>query len=424
MAKVEAAPVRAGYLDLLAQNPDYGKLYVGQIVSLLGDWFNYIAVQFLVYDLTGSALATGLAIIASNLPAFLLIPVAGVIVDRFDRRKIMILSDLARFGLALGFLLVRSADQLWLVYCLTAALVTFGSFFNPAMSSAIPNLVRREQLLTANALSNATWGFMLAAGAMVGGLTIAAVGSDTAFVLNSLSFLFSAAMLLLIRAPFSSSPGPTHHRLNPWAEFRQGLAYAWDRPQLLALMLVKTGGALAGGLVLLLTVFAMQVYQIGALGIGLFQAARGAGILVGPLVVRSLVGSDIGRMHVAMAAGFFLTGTAYLLFGLAPAAVVALFAILAAHMGWGSNWALSSTLIQELTPDYVRGRVFSMDIGLFTLALALSTFVTGAAVEVMDPRSVAAALAAIFLLFGAIWSAGVWWGRRHTKGWREGDLYQ
>src|SRR5215211_9306023 len=113
------------YFALLHENPEYRKLYYGQIVSLLGDWFEYIAVQTLVFQLTGSGLAAGLAIIASNLPSFFLIPIAGAFADRFDRRKIMIATDLARAGLALSLLLVRSPDQIWMVYLFQSLSVLF-----------------------------------------------------------------------------------------------------------------------------------------------------------------------------------------------------------------------------------------------------------------------------------------------------------
>ena len=119
--------------------------YFGEIVSLLGDWFNYIAVQTLIFQLTHSSLAAGLAIITSSLPAFFLTPIAGSIVDRYDRRKIMIIADLSRALLALGMIFVTTVDQIPLIYVLMALLVVFSSFFNPALSAAVPNLVRRDR---------------------------------------------------------------------------------------------------------------------------------------------------------------------------------------------------------------------------------------------------------------------------------------
>lgn len=231
-----------GYLQLLKQNTDFRRLWIGQLVSSLGDWFNTVAVLALVFDLTGSGFATGLIIIASTLPAFILTPFAGVVVDRFDRRRVMIAADIARAALALGMLLVRSSGEIWLLYVFSALLVGFSSFFAPALSASIPNLVERDELLSANALSSSTWGLMLAVGAAVGGIAIAALGRDAAFVVNSLSFLFSASMVYFIRKSFKDSasdhsPPPA----NVWGEFRASLAFVARHPQVIAAVFVKLG---------------------------------------------------------------------------------------------------------------------------------------------------------------------------------------
>lgn len=417
------------YIALLQDNPEYRKLYYGQIVSLLGDWFEYIAVQTLVFQLTGSGLAAGLAIIASNLPAFFLIPIAGAFADRFDRRKIMIATDLTRAGLALSLLLVRSPDQIWLVYVFQSLSVLFASFFNPALNAAMPNLIKRDQLLTANALSSATWGTMLAVGSFAGGVTIATLGRDAAFVINALSFLGSAFFVWRIRASFSQARTTERKPLNPFGDFVEGFKYAARRPQIFWLLLVKTGAGLAGGVLLLLTVFAFRVYFAnGAVGehdagVGLLQGARGVGILIGPFMIARLVAGKIGRAQNFISLGFMLSGLSYIGFGLAPSIWVGMVFVFFAHFGWGSNWTLSAAVLQTLTPDFIRGRVFSMDLGLLTLTIALSTFVTGLAVDYIDPRYVAVGLGAVFIVFGSLWTLGVWLSqRRDPSAWQDGDM--
>lgn len=411
------------YVALLREHPDYRRLYSAQIVSLLGDWFEFIAVQTLVFQLTNSGLAAGLAIIASNLPAFFLIPLAGSVADRFDRRKIMLAMDLVRAGLALSLLLVRTADQVWMVYLFQSLSVLFASFFNPALNAAIPNLVKREELLTANALSSATWGTMLAVGTLIGGVVVAVVGRDLAFVINSLSFLGSAFFVWQIRTRLSEVRTTKPRRLNPFADFVEGFRYAVQRPQVLWLLLVKAGGGLAGGVILLLTVFAFEVFGAGAEGVGLLQAARGIGILVGPFLVARFVGGQIGRAQTAISIGFVSIGVSYFLFGLAPSLAVGMVFVFCAHMGWGSNWTLSAALLQRLTPDYIRGRIFSMDLGLLTLTMAFSTFVTGAASDRTSPHFVALALGAVFVTFGVVWTLGVYLSRRSSPAlWEEGSL--
>lgn len=415
--------IKNQYLDLLRENPDYRKLYFAQVVSLLGDWFEYIAIQTLIIELTNSGFATGLAIIASNLPAFFLIPIAGSFADRFDRRKIMISMDLIRAVIALSLILVRTADQIWMVYVFQTLSVLFASFFNPALNAAIPNLVKRDQLLTANALSSATWGTMLAVGTLVGGVMVALVGRDAAFVLNSLSFLGSAFFVSRIVTAMNQQRAVGRRGINPFADFIEGFKYAWQRPQVFWLLLVKSGASLGGGVILLLTVFGFEVYHDGAQGAGLLLGARGFGVLIGPLLVTALVGSQIARAQWAISIGFLLIGACYTLFGLVPSIWLAMLFVFCAHIGWGSNWTLSAALLQRLVPDQMRGRIFSMDLGLVTLTLALSTFITGIAVDHFDPHWVAVGLGVTFLIFGVLWTlAGLVIQRRASGSWEEGSL--
>ncbi len=295
-----------GYVQLLRRNPAFTRLWIGQVVSNLGDWFNTVAVLALVYDLTQSGLSTGLIIIASTLPAFLLTPYAGAVVDRFDRRKIMIIADVTRGVMALGMLLVRTADTIWLLYVFSALLIAFASFFGPALNSAIPNLVEDDELISANALSSATWGLMLAVGSAVGGMVIAAFGRDAAFVVNSVSFFFSAAMVFSIHKSFGEPE--QYHTAQPsqstWQQFRQSLGFLRSYPQVLSSVLVKTGIGFAGGIILLLTVFAQAVFKIGDAGVGWLYSARGLGVLLGPYFARPIVGHDLVKMRRAILISF------------------------------------------------------------------------------------------------------------------------
>jgi hypothetical protein len=211
--------------------------------------------------------------------------------------------------------------------------------------------------------------------------------------------------------------------LNPFADFAEALRFAWKRPQILALLLVKTGGGLAGGVILLLTIFAFQVYNAGSFGIGLLQFARGVGILSGPLLVAPFVRGQINRAQRVISFGFLLTGVAYIIFGSTPTIVLGMVAAVFAHIGWSSNWTLSATLLQRLTPDRIRGRIFSMDIGLLTLTLAFSTFVTGVATDQFDPRTVSYVLGGVFVLYGILWTSAVIFSqRRHREQWQDGQM--
>src|SRR5437660_974260 len=148
--------LRTVYLQLLRQNRNFRLLYIGQAISQLGDWFNAVAVYALLLDLTGSATAVAWMLITQYLPVALVGPLAGVIVDRVNRRRLMIAADVLRGVVVLGLLFVRSAETVWIAYVVTALTMSASAFFEPARTATIPNITSSEELLPANALAAAT----------------------------------------------------------------------------------------------------------------------------------------------------------------------------------------------------------------------------------------------------------------------------
>jgi MFS family permease len=405
---VEAAvdqPVTVGYLGVLRESPAFRRLWIGQLISNAGDWFNNIAVLGLVMGLTGSPAAIAWLIIAQQLPSFLMTPVAGAVVDRFDRRQVMIAADLIRSVLALGFLLIRRPHQVWLAYVLGAGLMAVSAFFQPAHSAAVPNLVRREALISANGLASSTWASMLAVGAAAGGLVSAYLGRDVAFGINAFSFVVSALLIASIRVPFHEMRDgqPVSISGRVWEEFRAALRYVRAHPEVWTLLPVKAGWGLGGGVILLLTVFGTQVFGAGDAGIGWLYAARGLGALLGPYLVRFVVGNDFWRMRRAILAAFLLVGASYTLFSAMPSLAFALPMVIMGHMGGGTAWVLSTTMLQQLVPDRLRGRVFALDSGLAFLTMPLSTLAVGMAAERFDPRLVARGTASVFFVTAALY---------------------
>jgi MFS family permease len=192
------------YRRLLKENADFRRLWTGQVVSEIGDWLNNIAVLALAIQLAGDR-GVGLAVaayaIARHLPLFIFGPVAGVVVDRVNRRRVMIAADLARAALALGFMLASRLSSLAVIYVVGASLFSVSSFFNAAKRASIPNLVSStEELLAANSISASTTAATIAVGSALGGVVATALGRDTVFILNALTFLASAEMIRRIRA--------------------------------------------------------------------------------------------------------------------------------------------------------------------------------------------------------------------------------
>ncbi|MGH2830951.1 MAG: MFS transporter, partial [Actinomycetota bacterium] len=196
---------------VLGRNPDFARLYVAALISYAGDWFAAVALLGLVLETTGRASLAGLLLATSTLPFALMSVFAGVIADRVDRRKLMVVADLLRAGVALGFLAARTGSTIWIGFACNGLLSAISPLFEPASSAAMPNLVRTEDLARANVLMGAAWGTMLAVGAAIGGLVATTLGRDTAFLMNAASFVASAILIASIRGKFREFPREPHH---------------------------------------------------------------------------------------------------------------------------------------------------------------------------------------------------------------------
>ena len=388
-------------LRLLGRNRDFRRLFVAGIISLGGDWFLTVALFDLALEIQGSAVAVALVIIAQEIPFFLLSPLGGILADRLDRRRLMIACDLARAAICLCFLLAGTPETFWLIFVLLPLLSTFAVAFDPAVQAAAPNLVEPDDLPAANSLLGSAWGTMLAVGAALGGLVVATLGNDAAFVIDAASFLLSAALLWRIRRPFSEDRPREHPSV--LEATRETARYARRDHRVLALLSVKGGFGLAAGVLVLISVFAENVFGAGATGIGLLMGARGLGALIGPFLGRWIAGSDDRRLWAAIGLALTIFGVAYVAFGLTPTLELAAVAVLFAHLGGGGQWALSTYGLQRIVPDRIRGRVFSFDFALVTLTLAISSAVAAWTADHFGPRPAAVGMGTLALAWALAW---------------------
>src|SRR5689334_21711915 len=188
------------FTRLLQRNRNYRYTWIGQIVSEVGDHFNNVAVLSLAVAATHNGAVVAGVMLARAIPAVLVGPFAGVLLDRFDRRRVMIASDLVRGFITLAFILAIGYKQTWLQYLLSALLMAASPFFTSGRSAILPSIARDDQLHTANSLTQTTSWMTLAGGAFLGGTSVAAFGYQLAFVFNSLSFFFSAACIAKLRS--------------------------------------------------------------------------------------------------------------------------------------------------------------------------------------------------------------------------------
>jgi MFS family permease len=374
------------YLTLLSENRNYRNLWLGAVVSQLGDWFNLIASASLIATLTNSGTAVSYLFLARFLPYFFFSPIAGVLVDRYDRRRLMIVSDLLRALTVLGFLLVREPGHIWLLYLLTVVQFMLSTLFVPARTAVLPTVINPGDLLTANVLDSFTWSAMLALGALLGGLTAALFGLATAFILDALTFLLSAWFInrLVIPARAPALPGA---QVSGWLDFVDGLRYLRGQRFILAISLAKGLGSLAWGAINVFEItFAQEVFATsgGATAVlGIIYAVSGIGTGLGPVILRYWLGDSLLRLRWGITIGFAFMVTGIFWLSLAPNFPLFTAGTLIRTAGTGIIWVFSAALLQTLVPDQVRGRVFAFEFAFLTLTQSFSILWAGLAQDTL-----------------------------------------
>jgi MFS family permease len=404
-------PVVTGAWGVLRRNPGYRRLFLASVISLGGDWFSFVAVASLMIELTGRDGAAGYAYAATVLPVFLASPVAGPIVDRFDRRCVMVWADLGRVPIA-GLLCVAAwQGSVALALIAVAALGVGASFFDPASSAATPNLVAEEDLATAQALSGAVWGTMLLVGAGLGGLVTAALGRYAAFLVDGGSFLCSALLVMSIRRPMQARAAG---EAAPSASLGEAWRFIRGAPLILRLLFAKVGVSSANGTVGLLPGFALHRFGRGDAGTGILFAARGLGALLGPIGARLGFGARPSvRVIVALCGLSTISYAAfYAVIPWSPSFALAAVLVVLAHLGGGAQWSLSTYGLQTATPDALRGRVLALDYGLATLAIGGSALAAAALADAVGPTVTTELLAAGGCAYGIGWLA---WSQKYMR---------
>ena len=402
------------YFSLLQLRPKFRALWLAQVISLTGDWFNTIASVIIVNRYSASGLALGGLFIARALPPFLLGPIAGVVADRFDRRKVLILSDVLRSAIVLCFLLIDGPEDLWLLYLLTVLQFSVSAFFEPARAALVPGLVENDELLLANTLASITWSAMLTLGGAIGGLTASLFGVQVSLIVDAATFLVSAALLLSIPGQFQADM--VHALESGWQNFVDGMNYVRKDLDVGLLTLVKALGQV-GSFDIIAALYAAHVFregQEGATTLGLMFTAFGVGAVLGPLISNRFGDSSSTWLRGAILAGFVCMPLAWLIVGIAPSLPVALAGCVLRGAGGSINWTYSDVLLQMTVPNRLLGRVFSFDFAIFTLAVSLSLWLTGFVTDMfhLEPRTIVLLLAAGSLVPLGVWGAALRWQNR------------
>ncbi len=421
------------YLTLLRSNVNYRRLFFASGVSLAGDWFNVIAVVTLLAELNlHGASAIGAIFIIKQLPLLFMSPLAGVVADRFSRKTIMMLADLARFVVVAGLIFAPFFPSLWFVFGLLILQACFSGFFEPARSAILPDVVPAQDLLTANALGAMLWSSTLIFGSALGGVATELLGWQAAVLVDALSYALSA---WFVQGIAYSSPRETQQAQAAGAKPSKRSAisavrsdlivllnYFKRRPKVFVLSLIKGVYCIGGAMYLLLTLSGQEVYPIlgsGAIGISVLYLARGFGALSGPILARHLVSGKSERMRFLIFFSFLQIALSYLVFGLAPWPGLAYVAIFFGHMAGANIWVFSTVLIQMEVDERVRGRVFGFELALFTLTSSLSTLFYGYAIDIgwFGPQGASVVMGLSWIVPAAMWLAAMrlWSAEREAK---------
>src|SRR5579862_8358384 len=293
------------FFALLKSNRNYRFTWSGQMVSEVGDHFNNIAVFSLALANTGSGLVVAGILIARAIPAMVAGPIAGVMLDRWDRKRIMICSDLVRAVIAIAFLLGIPTGRTWLLYLLSGLLMFASPFFTSGRAAILLSIATRDELHTANSLTQLTQWTALAIGSFLGGVAVIG-GYHLAFGFNAFSFLFSAACIWQLRVPGgfharraeraqavpetdAREPLTEDRIVRPWHEYLEGLRYMRATPLIFGIGLISVGWATGGGAAqILLSLFGDVVFKRGSIGIGAMWGSAGSGLILGAVIAHRI----------------------------------------------------------------------------------------------------------------------------------------
>jgi MFS family permease len=431
------------YGQLLKGNRNFRNLLAGQIVSELGNWFYFIAAMGLVRVVSdGSPAAVGILFVCRLLPFAVFSPIAGTLVDRVSRRQVMIWSDLIRVAVALAFLLVTSAENLWIAYAATVLLSTFGAFFEGGKNAATPNLTGKDGLLAGTALMFSSRFLLMAIGSALGGWAAAIFGYQVAFIINAASFLVSAYSVWLIPEEAVKEDNATHRQSNDeildvpalsgaipetefkeqeresfFTELKEGFRYTVQNHFALTILIMNIIWATGGGAINVIfermggIVFAERENINPDIAVAMLWTASGFGLFIGMMIAhrvstfldarhlnRSFIGWTLIVHGILFAfAGLMPTLWLFMLFAFVSRAIV------------GVEYAVQETMFQRSLPDYIRGRISTLDRGAEMTIFGLSSYAASMAMYRITPES----LTIISGILSA--SAGVLWFMRQSE---------
>jgi MFS family permease len=406
------------FVELLRRNRNCRHLWMGQLVSEAGDHFNTIAVLSMALKVDQSGVAVGGVMLSRTLSMIAAAPIAGVLLDRLDRRRVMLASDLLRAAFAFAFVATLYYPASWLLYVLSALLFFCSPFRTSGRQAILPQITRPGELHTANALTQTTAWLTLTIGTMLGGISARKFGYQTAFLVNGVSFLVSALAVTLLHSPeghFRPAGHPLAHasRRRFWEDHLEGLRYIRQTPLILAIGLAGVGWASGGGAAqILFTLYGEVVFNGDAATVGWIWGSAGLGLVGGGLLAMQLSRRLGFRGYKnAITILFFLHGVSYIFFSQAPTVNWAILCIVLSRIGMGANNVLNRNMLLTHVPDRYRGRVFTTVESMQQATMLLSLTVASVAVKFAAIRTIGLVAGCLSTSTAFFWGLANWSGR-------------
>ena len=390
------------YITLISKNKDFQKLFAARLITLGGDWLLTVPLLGIIYDLTDNPFITSLVLVVQSAPLFILGSFGGYLADRYDRKKILAISEFLSGFVVLLILYAVTTENVVFILFSFGMLSVVGFSYMPTSDAALPNVVKKGNLAEANVIFFSSWGIMAGLGAGLGGYLTTVISRNMLFTIDFFSFLLSALIVFSIKKNLSEKAIEDQNKED--ISYKDGLKYASSRKEIFSLIITKaTFSISASGLLSMFTVLSYDIYQAGDYGTGLMFGARGMGALVGPIVIRYFFGSSDGRLLNTIGLTIMAWGVFFFFIPFTLSFYLTVLLLFLGHAGGGSQWAFSTYGLQVLTPDRLRGRIAGIDYSLYFFMNTISTLMIGYLAKVYGVLFVFKLFPALGFLFGFVW---------------------
>lgn len=380
------------------EEKNYQRLFWSGVINGVGNRFTQVAVLALLFDITGNGTAIGILFAIRMAPFLLFAPFGGMLADRVSKRNLLVIIDLLRVPLAIAPIFVHGVDDLWIIYFSAFGLATGEALYSPTRMATIPILVRQDKLLHINAIEQIMLGIVLVFGSISGGVISFLFGMHVPFILDGLTFILSAFLLLKMDIPVlfnkRTKTGSTNKQTKKFI-FTSSII-------LITFLIIEFTIPLANGIDnVLMSVYALDVFNMGDLGVGLIYGALGLGFIISSSFANMLRNKLIPLIIIFIA----LEGFGHIILSSVPAFSYALLtAVFITSVGGMSNICLS-TLIMKVVPKTKQGSFFGLTQMISNTSLGISMGATGLLLELFHPRTLSFIVGITYILFTCLYAS-------------------